>query len=120
MAGSENINFNLMTDTLVPSNRTEFDINNAISTLPINVPSIAVIAQKTSAGTATANTPIACFSEQDAIDQSGQGSIGHLTIRALLKKNPRAELYNVPVDDGAGSQAAGTITVTNTATSTGF
>jgi phage tail sheath gpL-like len=117
---SPNITFTKITDTYVPGIQSEINVENALQSLPINKPKVAIIAQATSAGTATANTPVACFSEEEAITQSGQGSIGHLAIRAALKANPNMDLYNVPVDDGAGTQAAGTITVTTTCDATGF
>ncbi|GAG12832.1 unnamed protein product, partial [marine sediment metagenome] len=116
---SKNIKFKSITDTLVPGIQSEYDISNATNTLPSNAKKIAVVAQKIAAGTATADIPVACFSEEEAITQSGQGSVGHLAIRALLKSYTNFELFNVPVDDGAGVSATGTIVVANVPTSSG-
>jgi phage tail sheath gpL-like len=88
--------------------------------LPINVPSLAIIAQKTAAGTATADIPIETFSEQEAITNCGQGSHGHLCAKAALKANPNVRLTLVPVDDGAGTAATGTIVVANVPTTSGY
>lgn len=117
---SEHIKLNQITDTYVPGNKSEFNISNALTTLPINVPKVAVVAQMGIGSTATANIPISCASVEESIAQSGAGSVGHLTIKALLESNPKIELYNVPVSDGSGTQATGTIVVANVPTSTGY
>lgn len=117
---SENIKLNQITDTYVPGNKSEFNTSNALTTLPINVPKVAVIAQFGAGSNAVANIPVSCASVEDAVYQSGTGSVGHLTIRAILESNPKIELYNVPIADGVGVMATGTIVVANVPTSSGY
>jgi len=118
---SPNISFdNIPSSIRKPGVYTEFNTSLAVRSLPINAPKVAIIAQKTASGSGTADKPVKIFSEEDSILYGGTGSIAHLACRAALTAYKNIELYLVPVDDGAGSQAAGTITVTGTASSTGY
>lgn len=117
---SPNITFKNIPSTIrKPGVYSEFNYDNAIQGIPINAPKVAIIAQKTASGTATAEKPIKILSEADGILYGGAGSVAALTISATLKVNPTLLIDLVPIDDAAGSQAAGTITVTNVPTSTG-
>lgn len=119
--GSPNITFdNIPSDIRKPGQYSEFNTSLAVRALPLLAPKVAIIAQKTSAGSATADKPIRIFSDADATLYGGQGSHAEICCKAALKANPNIELYLVPVDDGAGTQASGTITVTGTASSTGY
>ena len=118
---SPNIIFdNIPTSLRKPGRYSEFNTSLAIKSLPVNAPKIAIVAQMTSAGEAVADKPLKILSTDEAITAGGQGSIAHLACKAALDANPNIELYLVPVDDGSGSQAAGTITVTGTASTTGY
>lgn len=118
---SPNIVFaNIPSSIRKPGVYSEFNTSLAVRSLPINAPKLLIIAQKTSAGSGVPNTPIKILSEEDAILYGGTGSHIHLCVRAALKVNPNVELYICPVDDGAGSQASGTITVTGTCDATGY
>lgn len=118
---SSNIVFdNIPSSIRKPGVYSEFNTSLAVRALPVNAQKLLILAQKTSAGSGTANTPIKILSEEDAILYGGYGSHIHLCCRAALKANPLVDLYICPLDDGAGTQAAGTITVTGTCDATGY
>ena len=116
---------NIAFSTLPPSIRKpgkyfEFNTSNAVNTLPNAPQLVALIAQMTASGTATALTPIAVFSDTQASGYFGRGSIAHLAVRAMLKANPYVQLTVVPVADaGGGVAATKTVTMAGTATATG-
>lgn len=117
---SENIPFNNVPSTIrKPGNYSEFNFSAAIRNLPANNPKIAILAQKTASGSATADKPIKILSQEDGVLYGGQGSIADLTISSLLKVNPNLSVDLVPIDDAGGSPSVGTITVANVPTSTG-
>ncbi len=106
-------------NTLVPGAYTSFDTTSQVSTLPGNNQSIAIIAQKLSAGSADQNTPVQVFSEGDVIEQAGAGSIAHVMAKSALSSNRNIDLFMVYQDDVAGTKATGSFTVTGTATASG-
>jgi len=106
-------------DTLVPGAYTTFDTTSQTSTLPGNNQSIAIIAQKLSAGTADQNVLIQVFTEGEVIEQAGAGSVAHLMAKVALAANRNVDLFMVYQDDVAGTAATGTLTVTGTATAAG-
>jgi phage tail sheath gpL-like len=78
-----------------------------------------LIGQKTSAGTATAETFVQVFSEADANEKFGVGSILANMFSAWFANNKTDEVYAVALDDNTGTKATATITVSGTATSSG-
>ncbi|HHA19882.1 MAG TPA: phage tail protein [Methylophaga sp.] len=117
---SENIDFdNIPSGIRTPGSYSEIDYSTAQKSIPVNAQSMAIIGQKLAAGTATAEIPLKIFSEDDAIDACGTGSIVHLAVRAALKAFKNIELFIVPLDDAVGVQAEGTITIATDATSSG-
>lgn len=79
-----------------------------------------IFGQKTAAGAATADTPVLVTSESSAITLFGQGSQAHLMCKRALANNRTIPLYVIPLDDdGAATQATGTITVSVTTAEAG-
>lgn len=74
----------------------------------------------TSDGAWTANTPVAVFSEEDAIAGAGQGSELHRMVRASLRAYRGVTLFALPLADPSGTAASGTIGLTGTATGSGI
>lgn len=80
---------------------------------------IAIVAEKTATGTATADTPVQIFDETDADTKLGVGSMGALLCRKALEQAKLSggspEIWAVPVaEPGAGTAAVQTITTTVT------
>lgn len=104
----------------VPGVYSDFDTTSRVSTLAAVNLSVAIIAQKLSAGTAEENKPIQVFSTGDVTTQAGAGSQAEAMARAALTANRNMTLYMVYQEDsGTGVAATGTLTVTGTATNTG-
>jgi phage tail sheath gpL-like len=79
-----------------------------------------LIGQKTSAGSATANTLQRITSADEALALGGRGSQIHRMARAWFTNNASTEVYvGVLADNGSGVAATGTLTVTGTATAAG-
>jgi phage tail sheath gpL-like len=79
-----------------------------------------LIAQKHSSGTAAANSFIQVTNAAQVIPLCGRGSMAHRMALAWFAENKTTELWiGVLADDPAGVAAAGTITVTGTATADG-
>jgi len=118
---SPNISFKSIPSSIrKPGRYTEYNADGAISSLPVIANKILVIGQKTSSGIAVVNTAYPIFSTADSVLYAGAGSIADLTIKALLKANPYANVSMVCQADADGAApAAGTITVTVTATKAG-
>jgi len=60
------------------------------------------------------------FSDTDAADYWGNGSMMHRLALAALRSNRYINLFGIAEDDGAGVHASGTWTVTGTPTASGF
>ena len=118
---SPNIGFDSIPASIrKPGKYIEFNTKLAVRTLPGNLQKTLIVAQKTSAGTQTANTPVSVFSDAQAQVLFGVGSQAHLMVRAALKANPYLQLDVLPVDDaGAGVAATKTVTITGPATAAG-
>jgi phage tail sheath gpL-like len=79
-----------------------------------------IIGQMLSTGAAVANTPIISAGPLDAITQGGAGSMLADMVAAYRAADPFGELWLLPVaDNGAGSVATGTLTVTAVPTANG-
>jgi len=102
-----------------PGRYSEYNASLASRGLPANAQKVCIIGQKTSAGTGVSNVPVQVFSSEDAKVYGGAGSNVYLAAKAALKANPNLQLWIVPVPDGAGAAAVGTITIAGTASTTG-
>lgn len=72
---------------------------------------LLIIGQKLPSGTATADTPVAVFNDED--DLFGVGSMLANMVKAARRNSGFSEIWGLPVDDnGAGVKATKTITVT--------
>lgn len=79
-----------------------------------------IIAQMLASGTAVANTPYISGGTGDAVLKGGPGSILATMVATTAKADPFGEYWVLPVaDNGAGTVATGTFTVTAVATANG-
>ncbi|HXG47687.1 MAG TPA: phage tail sheath C-terminal domain-containing protein [Methylomirabilota bacterium] len=107
-------------DLRVPGTYIEFDNSRAVRG-KLSVPGrILAIGQKLAAGTAAANTPVRVDTAALAVELFGRGSMLALMAAAIKAANRDTELWALPLaDNGGGTAAAGTITVTGPATAAG-
>ena len=115
------VNFNAISQNLrVPGSYVEVDNRNAISGLVQQQFRILVIGQRLSTGTVLAAIPTLITSKAQGVDAFGRGSnLSHM-LDALIANNELVEKWAIALDDnGAGAQAAGTLTVTGSATESG-
>lgn len=102
-----------------PGAVSEFDFRAAAQSL-IPLPLRAVIvAEKTSAGTATADTPIQVFDEGDADTKGGQGSLAAILCRTAFAQaklsGAQPEIWMAPIaEPGGGTATQETVTITVT------
>lgn len=92
---------------------------NANLQLALTDLAVAIIAEKTAAGTATVDTPIEVFDEDDADTKGGINSLAALGVKKALEQakimgqSPR--IFMVPIaEPGGGTKATYTFTVTVT------
>lgn len=79
-----------------------------------------LVGQKLVSGTAAANSVVRVTSPEQVITYAGRGSLLHRQAIAWFANNKVTELWlGVLADDGAGTAAQGTITVTGPATAAG-
>lgn len=105
---------------LVPFVAVEIDNSNAQQGPALLAYRVLLIGQKTSAGTATANTLQRVTSADQAATYGGRGSQLHRMALAYFANNRFTETWlGVLADDGAGVAATGTLTVTGPATANG-
>lgn len=115
------ISFNqIPVDLLTPGQYVEFDNSKAINA-PVNMPQrILLIGQSLATGTGAANVPLQVSGKTAGIAAFGRGSIGAAMIASLFDVTDTIETWIVPVpDNGAGTTATGTITITGAATQAG-
>jgi phage tail sheath gpL-like len=115
------VSFNQIPSNLrVPFTAVEID-NTRASQGPALLPyRVLLIGQKTSSGTATANTLHRVTSADQVVTHAGRGSQLHRMARAFFANNQSTETWvGVLADDSGGTAAAGTITVTGPATAAG-
>ena len=86
--------------------------NSAANTLIGEPFRTIIIGQKTSAGTATADTLTQVFSASDASAQFGVGSMLAEMFGKWFEKNTVNPVYAIPLDDASGTQGTQTLTVT--------
>jgi len=103
-----------------PGKYFEFNTRLAVRTLPANAQKMLIIGQRLAAGSVAALVPTEVFSDAQAADYFGTGSLAHLMCRAAITANAYLQLTVCALDDGAGAAATATATVANAATSSGF
>ena len=115
------ISFNdVPSDLLIPFTAIEFDNTEANQGPSILAYRTLIIAQKTSAGTATANVPIQISNVSQALTLGGRGSMAHRMCAKYFVANKSTETWLLPVaDNGAGVAAHATLTFSGPATADG-
>lgn len=109
---------NIPSNLRVPLFYAEMD-NSQANTATLNQRTL-IIAQITSAGTATPNTPIISSGVTDAIAKGGAGSMLHLLTQAYRDGDTFGEVWYLPLaDDGSGVAASGGFKFTHVATAAG-
>lgn len=79
-----------------------------------------IVGQKLSAGSAAANVPVFCSSQDQARSLAGIGSVLERMVGAYRANDGFGEVWILPLDDaGPGVQASGSIAVSGTATAAG-
>lgn len=118
---SKNISFDTIPASIrKPGKYFEFNTRFAVRTLPANLQRMLIIGQRLVAGTVGALVPTQVFSDAQAADYFGNGSLAHLMCRAAITANRYLDLTVVALDDaGTAVAASGTITVTGPATTSG-
>ncbi|MEW6595651.1 MAG: phage tail sheath subtilisin-like domain-containing protein [Thermodesulfobacteriota bacterium] len=118
---SKNISFDTIPASIrKPGKYFEFNTRFAVRTLPANLQRMLVIGQRLAAGTVAALVPTQVFSDAQAADYFGNGSLAHLMCRAAITANRYLDLTVIAMDDaGTAVAASGTITITGPATTSG-
>lgn len=115
------ITFNsIPTNRRLPGVLAEFNSSRASSGPAILPYKALIIGQKTSAGTATADTVVRVTSAAQASTYGGVGSMLHRMALAWFAANKTTEVWlGVLADNGAGTAATKTITFSGTSTAAG-
>jgi phage tail sheath gpL-like len=117
---SKNIAFdNIPASIRKPGKYFEFNTKLAVRTLPANQQQMLIIGQRLAEGAVPALTPARIFSDAEAADAFGLGSMAHRMCRAAIVANPYLQLTVCALDDGAGAAATGTVTLAGTAAASG-
>lgn len=114
------INFNQIPSNIrVPLAYIEIDASNASQNLQRNT-RVLVFGQRLSTGTIAASIPTLITSYGQAVQSFGQGSMLANMFKVLFDNNPYTEKWCVASDDnGSGTAASGTVTMTGTASAAG-
>lgn len=103
-----------------PGFYVEFDNSKANKGLVLDQTRILMLAQKLPTGTAPALTPIRTLAADQGSKDGGRGSMGDVMVRAFKGANDQGDLWVMYLDDnGAGTAAAGSVTITGPATAAG-
>ncbi|WP_301673103.1 phage tail sheath subtilisin-like domain-containing protein [Neisseria blantyrii] len=102
----------------VPGQYIEFNTRNAVTGLPQNPQKVLMVAPK-AGGSAAALEPVQLFSDADAANLFGRGSLAHLMVRAAFLNNPYLDLTVIAPAEAAGTAASGDIVLGGTATASG-
>ncbi|WP_140918179.1 phage tail sheath C-terminal domain-containing protein [Limnobaculum xujianqingii] len=103
-----------------PGVYTEFNTRTAVNTLPGNPQRMLVIAPMLVSGSVPSLKPVPVFSDVEAENYFGAGSLAHIMTRAAIKANAYLQLDVIGLpNDGAGQAATGTLKITGTATKSG-
>lgn len=90
----------------VPGQYIEFNTRNAVQGLPQNPQKVLMVAPMLTAGIQPALEPVQLFSDAEAADLFGQGSLAHLMVRQAFANNPYLDLTVIGIaDHSAGVQA---------------
>ncbi|HGO7483682.1 TPA: phage tail sheath subtilisin-like domain-containing protein [Neisseria meningitidis] len=104
----------------VPGQYIEFNTRNAVQGLPQNPQKVLMVAPMLTAGIQPALEPVQLFSDAEAADLFGQGSLAHLMVRQAFANNPYLDLTVIGIaDHSAGVQATATVTLSGTVTAPG-
>jgi phage tail sheath gpL-like len=117
----DNITFSsIPVDYRVPGAYIEIDHTRAVRGLPQAPHKMLVLGQRLSTGTKLAGDLVKVTRKEDGVNYFGRGSMLAQQIEAALLVNPYTECYALALDDnGAGTQATGTITFTGAPTESG-
>ncbi len=118
---SPNISFEqIRSSTRKPGKYFEFNTKLAKRSLSTNLQKVLLVGQRLESGTQPANVPVDVFSDREAAELFGYGSIAHRMVAHAITANPYAALTVVAVDDApAGQPAKGTVKLTGTAAGAG-
>lgn len=103
---SPNISFEKIGDVRKPGVYAEFNNRVGSKGLPGNAQRTLIIGQKTATGTVPTLTSTDVFSESEAAQLCGWGSMLHRMVSKALAANPYAALSVVAMDDAGGAVAA--------------
>ncbi|MEE6042710.1 phage tail sheath subtilisin-like domain-containing protein [Avibacterium paragallinarum] len=115
-----NIEFeHIPTSLRMPGVFSEYNAQNAVSTLPTNEQNVLIIAPMVGGDTAY-SAPVPIYSDIDAKNAFGAGSWGHLMARIAIQNNPMIRLTAIGLkDNSSGVAATGSLTLNGTATGVG-
>ncbi|MCX7204742.1 MAG: phage tail sheath subtilisin-like domain-containing protein [Proteobacteria bacterium] len=118
---SKDISFDSIPSSIrKPGKYFEFNTKMAVRLLPGNLQKVLLIGQRMAIGTVAAAVPTDVFNDADAATMFGRGSILHSMVAAAITAYPYAAITAIALDDApAGTQAAGTVTLTGAATAAG-
>lgn len=117
---SKNISFDTIPSSIrKPGKYFEFNTRLAVRTLPANRQRMLIVAQRLAAGTVAEKVPTQVFSDAQAADFFGRGSLAHLMCAAAIRANPYLDLTVVALDDNGTTTAAGAVKLAGTASSSG-
>lgn len=103
-----------------PGKYFEFNTKLAVRTLPANKQKVLIVGQRLAAGSVAELVPTQVFSDSQAADNFGQGSIAHLMVKAAIVANPYLDLTVIAQNDAATAvNAAGSLTIGGPATGSG-
>lgn len=113
----EQISFDSVPGSIrVPGQYIEFNTRNAVQGLPQNPQKVLIVAPMSAASSAPFRGPVQVFSDAEAADVFGKGSLAHLMVRQALKNNPYLDLSVIGMaDHSAGVAATATATFGGTA-----
>ncbi|MBU1040378.1 MAG: phage tail sheath subtilisin-like domain-containing protein [Proteobacteria bacterium] len=122
---SKNISFDKIPASIrKPGKYIEFNTRLAVRTLPANLQRVLILGQRLptngGGGSVPALTPTQVFSDVEAAEFFGQGSMAHRMVRAAIKAFAYIDLTVMALDDAAaGVAATGGATLAGTATGSG-
>lgn len=118
---SKNISFDQIPSSIrKPGKYFEFNTKLAVRTLPNNKQRMLIIGQRLASGSVAALFPTEIFSDRQAAEYFGYGSIAHLMAKAAIKANPYLDLTVITLDDKQTAVAAtGSVIIGGQATSSG-
>ncbi|PKN07625.1 MAG: phage tail protein [Deltaproteobacteria bacterium HGW-Deltaproteobacteria-8] len=118
---SPNISFDKIPASIrKPGKYFEFNTKLAVRTLPANAQRVLILGQRLAEGSVAALVPTQVFSDAEAAECFGQGSMAHRMVRAAIKAFAYIDLTCMALDDaGAGVAATGTATLAGAATGSG-